>query len=80
MTLLIDIEYYPNEKEANLGIILHDDLHGEGPAITYEGSFEILGRDIMIHGFHDSFIELPEMNDEFFAEPVNSELVRAYAI
>ncbi len=71
--------YYTSIVEGQKGLTLHEDLHGRGPAITYEGDYEILGQDILIHGYTTTCISSPEMNGEFFAEPENSECVRIFA-
>lgn len=80
-TELINAGYYTNVKEANRGVVLHEDLHGQGPAIVYDGDFEILGLEIMLHTTVGSnFLTLPKMNTDFFAEPENSECVRIYEV
>jgi len=79
---LIKMKYYRCQVEADVGLTLHEDLDGKGPAITYGGDFEILGTEIMMHtNIGTTFVSLPIFtNHDYFAEPENSECVRIYEI
>jgi|GEM_PF-6629214 len=74
---LIKIGYYENDREAKQSVIFYEDLHDKGPAIIYYGDFEILGLEILIYELNKC-ISLPEISNEFFAEPENPECIRIY--
>lgn len=80
MDALINAGFYEDRFQAGKGIVLHEDLHGQGPSIIYYGDYEILGREILLHTTQtgSNFIELKEQSYDFFAEPENSECIRIY--
>lgn len=76
---LIKFGYYETEIEAKQSVILHENLHDEGPAITHCGNYEILGLEILFYDLN-KIISLPKMSNDFFVEPENPECVRIYDV
>jgi len=77
---LIECGLFIDQKEADYCLEFHEDLNGEGPAISKNaGTFELLGIDVCVDMDRGKYVSVETPNDEFYMEVINPELMRPYS-